>query len=427
MALDNTGSMAARRQDRRVADRRDQPDQPAERARQESRRRLHFDRFPSPRSSTSAPAITARPGSTGPTGRTRRRSSRTSAATQAEPCRATGHSIGPGSTCPFTNSNSGFVCTISPVNRQLERSRPIPSSGAYAAAISARARTANSHTLYNGCWTSTNPTTQAVLLHGLVLQHAAAPTTPATCSGSFSSKVLQAIHLHAQLGRQAPKHVDGLHHRPHAALRRPERRRRRLPISRRCSRPTSITRTARLIVDPSSSTPLQPIVPLSYNWSALKATIAAMQPTGGTNQAVGLAWAWQTLLQNAPMNAPAEDPNYTYNRAIILLSDGLNTEDRWPVNGDGSTQNINGCDRRPSGAAVREHQGHGGSEDQRADVHDLHDPGRIPAHPPTRPRPCCKTARAIPSKFFMLTIGKPDRHDVQLDRHRAVSELRVAR
>jgi hypothetical protein len=68
-----------------------------------------------------------------------------------------------------------------------------------------------------------------------------------------------------------------------------------------------------------------------------------MQPTGGTNQAIGMAWAWESLLTTAPtpFNAPDEDPNYTYNRVIILLSDGLNTEDRWPDNGNGSTQNLN--------------------------------------------------------------------------------------
>ena len=98
--------------------------------------------------------------------------------------------------------------------------------------------------------------------------------------------------------------------------------------------------------DPNSSTPLQQIVPLSYNWSALKATIAAMQPTGGTDQAVGLAWAWESLLQTAPMSAPAEDSNYTYNRAIILLSDGLNTEDRWPAYGNGNTQYNGSIDAR---------------------------------------------------------------------------------
>jgi Flp pilus assembly protein TadG len=89
---------------------------------------------------------------------------------------------------------------------------------------------------------------------------------------------------------------------------------------------------------PGNTPPLQQIVPLSYDWSALKSTINAMQPTGGTNQPIGLAWAWQTLQQTAPMNAPAEDSNYTYAKAIILLSDGLNTEDRWPAYGNGSTQ-----------------------------------------------------------------------------------------
>ena len=57
-----------------------------------------------------------------------------------------------------------------------------------------------------------------------------------------------------------------------------------------------------------------------------------MKPTGGTNQAIGLSVGAQTLIPGGSMfNAPAEDPNYTYNRAIILLSDGLNTEDRWPI------------------------------------------------------------------------------------------------
>jgi Flp pilus assembly protein TadG len=84
--------------------------------------------------------------------------------------------------------------------------------------------------------------------------------------------------------------------------------------------------------DQSSYCP-QPIAPLSYNWASLKATINAMTPNGGTDQPVGLVWAWQTLQQTSPMNAPALDPNYTYTQAIIILSDGLNTMDRWYGNG----------------------------------------------------------------------------------------------
>jgi len=86
---------------------------------------------------------------------------------------------------------------------------------------------------------------------------------------------------------------------------------------------------------PGAIPALQPITPLSYNWTTLKASINAMQATGGTNQAIGLAWGWMSLSQSSPLNAPALDPNYNYVQAIILLSDGLNTEDRWY--GDGTT------------------------------------------------------------------------------------------
>jgi hypothetical protein len=57
-----------------------------------------------------------------------------------------------------------------------------------------------------------------------------------------------------------------------------------------------------------------------------------MEPTGNTNQGIGLAWAWMTLGTGTPFNAPAKDPNYTYKDAIILLSDGLNTQNRWYSN-----------------------------------------------------------------------------------------------
>jgi Flp pilus assembly protein TadG len=77
---------------------------------------------------------------------------------------------------------------------------------------------------------------------------------------------------------------------------------------------------------------LQPIVPLTYTWATVKDSITNMQPTGNTNQGIGLAWGWMTLGQGAPFNAPAKDPNYTYKEAIVLLSDGLNTQNRWYSN-----------------------------------------------------------------------------------------------
>ncbi|MEW6642802.1 MAG: pilus assembly protein [Pseudomonadota bacterium] len=74
------------------------------------------------------------------------------------------------------------------------------------------------------------------------------------------------------------------------------------------------------------------ILPLTNNWTTLKQKIDAMQPAGNTNQGIGLAWAWLSLLQQAPLNAPALDPNYQYINAIILLSDGDNTQNRYSSN-----------------------------------------------------------------------------------------------
>jgi hypothetical protein len=36
-----------------------------------------------------------------------------------------------------------------------------------------------------------------------------------------------------------------------------------------------------------------------------------------------------SLTQTAPLSAPAKDPGYTYNDFVVLVSDGLNTQDRW--------------------------------------------------------------------------------------------------
>ncbi len=76
-----------------------------------------------------------------------------------------------------------------------------------------------------------------------------------------------------------------------------------------------------------SSCPAQ-LLGLSNDWAALSSKIDDMQPAGNTNQAIGLQMGWQSLTA-APFTVPALDPNYHYTQAIILLSDGLNTEDRW--------------------------------------------------------------------------------------------------
>jgi hypothetical protein len=57
--------------------------------------------------------------------------------------------------------------------------------------------------------------------------------------------------------------------------------------------------------------------------------INSMSPAGNTNQAIGLQAGWMTLVGGGLFSAPAFDPNYAYAQHIILLTDGLNTQDRW--------------------------------------------------------------------------------------------------
>jgi hypothetical protein len=83
------------------------------------------------------------------------------------------------------------------------------------------------------------------------------------------------------------------------------------------------------------------VTPLGYNWTTLSNQITAMSAYGATNQAVGFEHGWQTLTPGSPYGAPAVPANTS--RYIIILSDGLNTEDRWWGNGsnESTTQDDN--------------------------------------------------------------------------------------
>ncbi len=80
-----------------------------------------------------------------------------------------------------------------------------------------------------------------------------------------------------------------------------------------------------------SSCPLQ-MKGLSYDWTTMTSLVNQMYPNGNTNQAIGLAWGWLSLVGGGPLTAPAMDSNYQYQQVIILLTDGLNTQDRWYTN-----------------------------------------------------------------------------------------------
>jgi Flp pilus assembly protein TadG len=79
----------------------------------------------------------------------------------------------------------------------------------------------------------------------------------------------------------------------------------------------------------------QVVMGLSYNWTGMTSLVNNMSPNGSTDQAIGLQLGWMSLVGGGPFSVPAYKTGYTYTKAIILLTDGLNTQDRWY--GDGSS------------------------------------------------------------------------------------------
>ncbi len=93
--------------------------------------------------------------------------------------------------------------------------------------------------------------------------------------------------------------------------------------------PTPGTKPSLFMAEQYDSCP-QAVLPLTDNWTAMTTLVNGMSPGGNTNQAIGLALGWMSLVGGGPFpEPPPMDPTYQYAKVIVLLSDGLNTEDRW--------------------------------------------------------------------------------------------------
>jgi len=92
--------------------------------------------------------------------------------------------------------------------------------------------------------------------------------------------------------------------------------------------PSSADSASQYPAEQYSSCP-QAVMGLSYDWTDMHSLVNNMSPGGNTNQAIGLQLGWMSLVGGGPFVMPAEDANYTYQHVIILLTDGLNTQDRW--------------------------------------------------------------------------------------------------
>jgi hypothetical protein len=76
--------------------------------------------------------------------------------------------------------------------------------------------------------------------------------------------------------------------------------------------------------------------------ATVKSKIDELVAFGGTNQPIGLSWAWWTLRDSAPYNDAyaREDDNTDYLTAIVLFTDGVNTRNFKYGNGSSQSSQI---------------------------------------------------------------------------------------
>jgi Flp pilus assembly protein TadG len=251
--------------------------------------------------------------------------------------------IGPGSLCPFSNFSDGFQCTTGPANDSPATSM-IPSDGSYAGYIcpsidSGYKNPTKIGIYYNGCYNSipTTSTTTKQICSGR--NCSCRGLSNCSCSGRGWGEVCTQT-----VKTTGPPYTHNWIANDHNTWNG--------CVTDRGTSSGPIHDYDRLVTAPTTSIPatLFPaeqnsycsptIMGLSDNWSAMSVVVDNLYPLGATNQPIGLVWGWQSLVGGGPLTAPAEDPNYTYKNVIILLSDGLNTLDRWYGNGSSTSSAV---------------------------------------------------------------------------------------
>ena len=217
-----------------------------------------------------------------------------------------------GSNCPFTNNNHGFVCKDRPATQSgAQTVSTIPSNGYICPGLDSGKWPGKANIYYNGCYTTKT---------GSSASCGAFDATRCTCSGSGSSKV---CHFWRGDDTAATAAARPAHSTWTGCIND-----RNQDYDTTNVAPGSATE--RFYAEQWSQCLASKVTPMSENWQALKDQITAMIASGNTNQSVGLAWGWQSLSTvNDPIKAPAKDANYLYQDYIVLLSDGLNTQNRW--------------------------------------------------------------------------------------------------
>lgn len=228
-----------------------------------------------------------------------------------------------GSSCPFTNSNHGFTCMDRPATSiGATSTNTIPSSGNYKGYICPSLDRGNkiagqTNIYYNGCYTTAT---------GASATCGSLPSS--TCSCSAPGLATNVCHFWRGDGTAATAPAAPAHSTWTGCIN--DRDQNYDTTNTAPGSSSSASPSTQFYAEQWSQCLTAPVTPMSNQWQTLKNQINAMTANGNTNQAVGLAWGWQSLsTTNPPIAAPAKDTTSAYKDYIVLLSDGLNTQNRW--------------------------------------------------------------------------------------------------
>jgi Flp pilus assembly protein TadG len=232
---------------------------------------------------------------------------------------------GPGDACPWATRNDGFGCITAPAPANSNSTSTIPSSGTYAGYIcpSVVSTYTASGSLagygghyFTGCYTSVAGTPQQVSSGRNATCNG---DNHCTCSGSGNGKTCSTTpYTHPWVPDPTSAWTGCIEDRAQS-------------YDVQNTTPGSGSGFPAANDD---NCPVQTMMTLNFNWTNLSAQINGMVANGSTNQPIGLANGWQSLTPGSPYGAPALPANTS--QYIILVSDGLNTQDRWY--GDGTNQ-----------------------------------------------------------------------------------------
>ncbi|MBI2714590.1 MAG: pilus assembly protein [Rhizobiales bacterium] len=241
---------------------------------------------------------------------------------------------GPGDSCPFSNSKTGFSCVKTPLDGAASTST-IPSSGTYSGYICPGVDGGNKDGTkagfyYPGCYNSTTYSSSGS--SATCTGH-----SNCSCSGSGSGKVCKTNNgyfEHKWIPNARSTWTGCVADRGSTTAPGTNAGNDQTATAPTTSNTTTLYPARQDIYCPAAS------IGLNYNWAAMNSVVDGLDANGGTNQPIGLVMGWHSLVGIGPYTAPAKDSNYTYTDVIILMSDGLNTWDRWYGNGSATNTSV---------------------------------------------------------------------------------------